>query len=217
MTLADAVDVLIALAWLPCWRAAKVFRPLRPLPRLLALGLATDAAQRLLALVYHRPPGIHYQGADRVLFHVAQSAHLAWPVAATAFAWWALGPTTAASRRPWPMLPLWAVATASAVLLYPHHSPDVPSPVYAATQAATVLADAVIAGLWLRRHGWPGALQTAAIVVACGEGGVLVAPYLDAYVVGSDAVHLWSLTFVSRVPTFCALAVVGWLTWRRWR
>lgn len=201
MTPADASDVLLATL-----AAVVVTRPrARPVALVLLAGLATDAAQRALALAYAGTPR-PYVGAARVAFTVAQACHLAW--APLVLSW-----STLALGRRAPAAPLYAVACVSAAALYPWPSPLAPSPVYAVTQAACVAVEVCAVVGWARRGGERTQLAAVALALTSGELAVLVSPYLGAYALGSDPRASWALAMPARCITWLAVGVIVCLPW----
>lgn len=181
-------------------------RRVRPLSAVLLVDVASDLAQRLLLAHAHRAPGVHYEGADRVLFHAAQAAHLAWPALVAWAAWRLLRPE--APR--WPVLPAWTLAVAVAVVAYPLLPADVDSPVYLAAQALAVVAGLGAVAAWRRAPRSQAREHAAALVVVLGELAVLIAPYLVAPLLDMQPSEAWALALVPRYATWCALCVVGW-------
>ena len=187
---------------------------LRLLPWLLGIDIATDAAQRALASVYHRPKFAHYVGADRVLFHEAQAIHLLWPALVLVFAVWTFLPPRARVGGLCVAAALWLDAVIAAVRIYPGQDPETNSPVFAVAQLAVVVLGLGMAFrrlLSARRH---GPAETAALILLLGELAVLFAPYASASLRGTQPIDEWPFAIVARVSVWAALAVVGSRTWR---
>lgn len=201
MTPADASDVLLATA-----AAVVVTRPrARPVALVLLAGLATDAAQRTLALAYAGTPR-PYAGAARVAFTAAQACHLAWAPLVLSWSTLALGRRVRAA-------PLYVTACALAVALYPWPSPLAPSPVYAVTQAVCVAIELGAVWEWARRGGERTMSAAVALALVSGELAVLVSPYLGAYALGSDPRASWALAMPARCLTWVAVGVIVCLPW----
>lgn len=206
MTSADASDLLLATVTAIATLASRGrARHLRPIVRLLVAGLATDAAQRALALAYAGTPR-PYAGLARVAFTAAQACHFAWAPLVLSWASRALG-------RRVPAAPLYVAACVVAALIYPWPSPLAPSPVYAVTQAVCVAAEVCAVVGWARRGGERTQLAAVALALVSGELAVFVSPHVVALAIGSDAAASWSLALPARTLTWLAVGVIVCWPW----
>lgn len=205
MTWQRAHEALQVLALILIAIQARRAPTLRPLVATLAAGLLCDAVQLLMsATLAQRFPGTHRIAFDRVALHVSQSAFIAWPFVAAEYALATLPPRRSPLR--WLPVPLALAATLSAVIAYPHHNPDAPSPVYivAACVGAALSCCAVVS--WARYATSTRASYSFALVLSCGE-----VAFAGAYVAG--AATSWDLAAPSRFATWAALIVVCLTTW----
>lgn len=187
---------------------------LRFLPWLLGVDILSDAAQRALASVYHRPKFVHYAGADRVLFHEAQAVHLLWPALVLAFAVWTFLPPRARAGALCLIGALWFNAVVAAVRIYPGQDPETNSPVFAVAQLVVVVLGLAMAFRRLLSARRQGPAETAALILLLGELAVLFAPYASAAIRGTQPIDEWRFAIVARVSVWLALSVVGSRTWK---
>jgi hypothetical protein len=178
----------------------------RPVALLLSLGLAADLAQRVLVSAVLNVPG-PYAGGARLAFHVQEAAFIAWPfgiVAAVVAVY--------SKRRPWPVLPAWALAACVLAAGYPAIRGDVLRGAYLAIQLGALLVALGVFLAWIRHRLGMGLTRGAVLAILAVELFLLLGPYRGSVFTS------WAVAQGAYTTLYAALVLAqGVSLWDRWK
>jgi hypothetical protein len=178
----------------------------RPVALLLSLGLAADLVQRVLVSTVLDVPG-PYQGGARVAFHLQEAAFVAWPfgvVAAVVAAF--------PRRRPWPVLPAWALAVLVLAAGYPAIRGDVLRKAYLAIHLGALAVALGVFLAWIRHRQAMGLTRGAVLAVLAVELFLLFGPYRGSVFTS------WAVAQGAYVTLYAALSMAqGVSLWDQWK